>query len=168
MFDYQIRQSLPVKSVPVYIKEIIQSLDNIQPGTDTNITNAIHSIADKIKRRGLIIIISDLLDDPEKVLSGIKHLKYNKHEIIVFHIVDDMEIDFDFKGEFIFEDLESNQKIKTDSRYVQQEYLKQFNKHCEFYKSRLYESYVDYNILRTSESVETALTQYLLRRQNLY
>jgi len=168
MFDDEIRQSLPVKSIPVYLKEIIQSLDNIETGTDTNITNALHSIADKIKRRGLIIIISDLLDDPKKVLSGIKHLQYNKHEIVVFHIVDDMEIDFDFKGEIIFEDLESNQKIKTDSRYIQQEYLKQFQKHCNFYKSSFYEGYVDYNILRTSEPIETALAQYLLRRQNLF
>jgi len=168
LFDDEIRQSLPVKSIPVYIKEIIQSLDNIQPGSDTNITNTLHSIADKIKRRGLIIIISDLLDDPEKVLSGIKHLQYNKHEIIVFHVVDDMEIDFDFKDEIVFEDLESNQRIKTDSRYVQKEYLKQFQKHCDFYKSRFYESYVDYNILRTSEPIEKALAQYLMRRQNLF
>jgi len=168
LFDDEIRQSLPVKSIPVYIKEIIQNLDNIQPGRDTNITNTLHSIADKIKRRGLIIIISDLLDDPEKVLSGIKHLQYNKHEIIVFHIVDDMEIDFSFKGDIIFEDLESSQKIKTDSRYVQKEYLEQFQKHCDFYKSRFHESYVDYNILRTSEPIETALAQYLIRRQNLF
>ena len=168
LFDDEIRQSLPVKSIPVYIKEIIQVLDTIKSGTDTNITNALHSIADKIKRRGLIIIISDLLDEPSKVLSGIKHLQYNKHEIVVFHIVDDMEIDFNFKGEIIFEDLESNHKIKTDSRYIRQEYLKEFHKQRDFYKSKFYESYVDYNILRTSEPVENGLTQYLLRRQNLF
>jgi len=168
LFDDEIRQSLPVKSIPVYIKEIIQSLDNIKTGSDTNITNTLHNIADKIKRRGLIIIISDLLDDPEKVLSGIKHLQYNKHEIVVFHIVDDMEIDFDFKGEIIFEDLETKQKIKTDARYIKQEYLQQFRKYCDFYKSRFYESYVDYTVLRTSEPIENALVQYMLRRQNLY
>jgi len=168
LFDNEIQQSLPVKSIPVYIKEIIQSLDNIQPGSDTNITNTLHSIADKIKRRGLIVIISDLLDDPERVLSGIKHLQYNKHEIVVFHIVDDMEMDFDFKGEIIFEDLESNQKVKTDSRYVKKEYIKQFLQHCDFYKSNFYQSYVDYNIIRTSEPIEHALTQYLLRRQKLF
>lgn len=168
LFDDHIRQSLPIKSIPVYIREIIQSLDNIQPGSDTNITNALHSIADKIKRRGLIIIISDLLDDPEAVLSGIKHLQYNKHEIIVFQVVDDKEIDFDFKGEFVFEDLETHQKIKTDSRYVNQEYINQFKHHCDYYKTRLHENYIEYNILRTSQPIELALAQYLIRRQNLY
>lgn len=168
LFDKEIKFNLTPKSVPVHIKDIISSLDSIIPGEDTNITNALHLIADSIKKRGLIILISDLLDDPQQVLSGIKHLRYNHHEIVVFQIVDDKEFDFDFKGEFIFEDLESGQKIKTDSRFVKKEYLRQFEKHCAFYKTKLLENFVDYVLLKTSTPIEEALSKYLLRRENLF
>jgi len=165
LFDDKIRKNLPVKSVPVYIKDIIFALSDIKTGDDTNITNALHTIAERIKRRGLIIIVSDLLDDPEKVISGMQHLRYNKHEIIVFHIVDDQEIDFNFKGEYIFEDLESKQKIKADSRYIQQEYLDQIEEQHTFFKNRFYENHIDYVRVRTSEPIESALSEYLLKRQ---
>ncbi|KAA3617468.1 MAG: DUF58 domain-containing protein [Calditrichaeota bacterium] len=167
LFDESIKKELPVKSVPVYIKDIILALSEVKTGNDTNITHALHSIAERIKRRGLIIIISDLLDDPQKVLSGLKHLRYNKHEIIVFHIVDDQEIDFDFKGEFIFEDLENKSKIKADSRYIQQEYLRQIKKHYSFLKNSFYENHIDYIRIRTSEPIESALSDYLLKRQKM-
>lgn len=168
LFDDEIRQNLTPKSVPVYIKDIIYSLNSITPGIDTNITNALHNIADSIKKRGLIILISDLLDNPENVISGIKHLKYNQHEIVVFHIVDEEETNFNFKGEFVFEDLETGQKIKTDSRFVRKEYIKLFQQHCELYKTKLTENHVDYVLLNTSTPIETALSRYLMRRENLF
>ncbi len=167
LFDDKIRKNLPVKSVPVYIKDIVLALSEAKAGNDTNITNALHTIAERIKRRGLIIIVSDLLDDPQKILSGMKHLRYNKHEIIVFHIVDDQEIDFNFKGEYIFEDLESNQKIKADSRYIQHEYVKQVTKQNAFFKNNFYENHIDYIRIRTSEPIESALSEYLIRRQKI-
>ena len=166
--DDIIRKQLPARSVPIYIKEIVHELINISPGTDTNITNALHTIADTIKRRGLIIIISDLLDDSEKILQGMKHLRYNDHEILVFHIIDDQEFDFDFNGEFIFEDLENSQRIKTDSRFVRTEYVKRFKEHCKFYKSSFHENKIDYIMLKTSEPVEKALGEYLLKRKKLF
>jgi uncharacterized protein (DUF58 family) len=167
LFDDQIRKSLPAKSVPVYIKEIILALSAIKTGDDTNITNALHSIAERLKRRGLIIIISDLLDDPQKIISGIKHLKYNNHEIIIFHIADDQELDFDFKGEYIFEDMESSEKIKTDARHIHQEYLKQVSAHFQFLKNSFSENNIDYVLIRSSEPIESALSQYLIRRQKI-
>jgi uncharacterized protein (DUF58 family) len=167
LFDDKIRKNLPVKSVPVYIKDIIFALSDIKPGNDTNITNALHTIAERIKRRGLIIIVSDLLDDPLKVLSGMKHLRYSKHEIIVFHIVDDQEVDFNFKGEYIFEDLENKHTIKADARYIQQEYLNQINKQHTFFKNSFYENHIDYIKIRTSEPIESSLTEYLLKRQKI-
>lgn len=167
LFADEIRKDLPAKSVPVYIKDIIFALSEIKVGNDTNITNALHTIADRIKRRGLIILISDLLDDPQKILSGMKHLKYNKHEIIVFHIVDDQEVDFNFKGEFIFEDLESKQKIRTDARYVQQDYLNQINNQYTFFKKSFRENDIDYIRIRTSEPIESALGGYLLKRKKI-
>lgn len=168
LFDDSIKTSLPAKSVPVYIREIAAALNAVKPGKDTDITLALHTIADKIKKRGLIIIISDLLDDPDKILSGMRHLRYNKHEILVFHVMDDDEKNFNFKGEFIFEDLESNQKIKTDPRFIRDAYLMRFNEHCRFFKSRFHENFIDYIPVSTSETIESVLTEYLIKRSKLY
>lgn len=168
LFDEHIKKSLPPKAVQIYIQEILNALDTIECGPDTNINNALHTIAEKIKKRGLIILISDLLDDPEKILSGIKHLRYNQHEIIVFHIVDEQEINFNYNGEFIFVDLENNDKIKTDSRFIQEDYTQRFKAHCEFFKTKFQDNMVDYVLLKTSESIEKALYRFFLKRQNLY
>jgi uncharacterized protein (DUF58 family) len=168
LFDDTIKKNLQPKAVHIYIKEIIAALDTIVTGPDTNITHALHSIADKIKKRGLIILVSDLLDDPQNVLSGIKHLKYNQHEIIVFHILDDQETEFDYNGEYIFEDLENKQQIKTDSRYIRDEYTRRFKEHCDYFKNKLLETMVEYVLLKTSEPIEKALYRYLLKRQNLF
>lgn len=168
MFDDSIQSNLPARSVPVYIKEIVTALHNINPGNDTNITNALHTIADKIKRRGLIIVISDLLDDPENILNGMRHLRYNEHEIIVFHVMDEQEADFNFKGEFLFEDLESTEKIKTDARYIKEAYLKKFKEHCQYFKSNLSENNIDYLPVKTNETIASILTEYLIKRSKLY
>lgn len=168
LFDEHIKKSLPPKAVQIYIQEILNALDTIECGPDTNINNALHTVAEKIKKRGLIILISDLLDDPEKILSGIKHLRYNQHEIIVFHIVDEQEINFNYNGEFVFVDLENNDKIKTDSRFIQEDYTQRFKAHCEFFKTKFQDNMVDYVLLKTSESIEKALYRFFLKRQNLY
>ena len=144
LFDDKIKKSLAPKAVQIYIKEILNALNSIICGSDTNITDALHIMAEQIKKRGLIILVSDLLDDADKVLSGIKHLKYNQHEIIVFHIVDEQEMTFDYNGEFVFVDLENNNKIKTDSRFIKGEYTRSFNEHCAYYKNKLQENRVDY------------------------
>lgn len=168
LFDDSIKTNLPAKSVPVYIREIVSALNTVNPGKDTDITTALHTIADRIKKRGLIIVISDLIDNAEKILSGMRHLRYNKHEILVFHIIDEDEKNFSFKGEYIFEDLESNQKIKADSRFIRDEYLKRFDEHCQFFKSRFHENFIDYIPVTTSEAIESVLSEYLIKRSKLY
>ncbi|HEM49406.1 MAG TPA: DUF58 domain-containing protein, partial [Caldithrix sp.] len=120
LFDDKIKKIVPPRSVISHLNVILQAVNKAEYGNDTNISMALHSLAEQIRKRGLIILISDLLDDPQALLNGLKHFRHNKHEILVFHIIDRKELEFDFSGDVLFEDIESNDKLKTQPRYIQE------------------------------------------------
>ncbi len=106
LFGSQVRKILPPRSSTGYLQPILTELDRAKPEGETDISAILHILAERLKRRGLIILISDLLDEPEAILSGLRHFRHSQHEVLVFHILDPNEIEFDFKGDIEFEDLE--------------------------------------------------------------
>jgi hypothetical protein len=144
---------------------LLKTIDNAEYGNDTNISGTLHSVAERLNRRGLIILISDLLDDPEKILSGLKHFRHSQHEVLVFHIIDQQEIEFDFSGDIQFEDLESDEKIKTQPRYIRESYQRKFNDFLNFFKLNFSNNRIDYQQLFTNTPFDIALTEYLLKRK---
>jgi len=106
LFDNKIQKFLPPRSIPSQINAILTHLDNVGPGEDTNIGIVLHEMAERIKKRGLVILISDLLDEPDTIIGGLKHFRHNKQEIIVFHILDRKELEFDFNDRTRFKDYE--------------------------------------------------------------
>ena len=96
LFDNKIQKFLPPRSKPSQINAILTHLDNVGPGEDTDVGIVLHEMAERIKKRGLVILISDLLDDPDTIISGLKHFRHNKQEMIVFHIMDRKELKFNF------------------------------------------------------------------------
>src|SRR5512137_407775 len=87
-FDQKIRRYIPPRSKSGHLHVLLSEIANQEPSQQTDIANALHEMAERIKRRGLVVIMSDLLDEPVKIISGLKHFRYNKHEVIVFHILD--------------------------------------------------------------------------------
>jgi uncharacterized protein (DUF58 family) len=167
LFDNKIQQYIPPRSVKSYLRPILKQLETIQPGIDTNISQVLHKIADRIKRRGLIILISDLLDEPEKVLSSLRHFRHNKHEVLIFHILDPLEVSFKFEGDIQFEDLESGENIRTFPWYIQNEYRNEINEFIAYYKKNCLENRIDYQLIETSKSFDNALLEYLVKRKLL-
>ena len=167
LFDNKIKQYLPPRSVTSYLQPILKQLEIIQPGADTDISQVLHEIADRIKRRGLIILISDLLDEPEKVLSSLRHFRHNKHEVLLFHILDPLELSFKFEGDIQFEDLESGENIRTFPWYIQNEYKNEINEFINYYKKNCLENRIDYQLVETSTSFDNALIEYLVKRKLL-
>ncbi len=167
LFDSKIKQYLPPRSVTSYLQPILKQLEIIQPGADTDISQVLHEIADRIKRRGLIILISDLLDEPEKVLSSLRHFRHNKHEVLLFHILDPLELSFKFEGDIQFEDLESGENIRTFPWYIQNEYKNEINEFINYYKKNCLENRIDYQLVETSTSFDNALIEYLVKRKLL-
>ncbi len=109
VFDQSIRKYIPPKSaLKSHLHVLLEELDKIEPSFTTNINTALHLMAERIKRRGLIILISDLFDDPNEVINGLKHFRHKKHEVIVFHVLDPKERSFSFPELAIFKDLETD------------------------------------------------------------
>jgi uncharacterized protein (DUF58 family) len=167
LFDSHIRKLLPPRSAKSYIQPVIQELDKIQLGEDTNISEILHIMAERIRRKGLIILISDLIDDPDKIISGLRHFRHNKHEVLVFHLLDPEEINFNFKGDVIFEDLESGEKILTTPWYIKQHYVEMIDELIKQFRFNCRANLIDYQLLKTNYTLDIALMEYLTKRARL-
>ena len=168
LFDDAIKSIIPARSVISHLNVILQAIDKVEYGSDTNISAALHKVAEQIRKRGLIILISDLLDEPQAILNGLKHFRHNKHEILVFHIIDPKELEFDFSGDVLFEDLESKDKLKTQPRYIQEIYKQKFGEYLDYLKVNFSNNRIDYQQLFTSTPYDKALTEYLLKRKRMF
>jgi len=167
LFDEGIRSFIPPSSRPSYLNVILSQMENLKTGGETNISGTLHEMADRIKRRGLIILISDLLDDPEDVLMGLKHFRHRKHEVIVFHILDDQELNLDYDRQVELTDLESGEALTTDPRLIRKAYREEIQKFIAKYKQECLANHIDYIQLTTSQPFDFALTEYLHKRQKL-
>lgn len=166
-FDQKIRKSLPPRSIKSYLPQILRELDAVKCSETTDVANTFHEIAERIHRRGLIVIFSDLYDDPEKVMSGLKHFRHNKHEVIVFHILDPMEINFDFKRNTLFKDLETSDELLTQPWHIKTEYQKKVKQFIENYKRQCRLNRIDYILLDSSWEYDIALMEYLNKRKRI-
>ena len=118
-------------------------------------------------RRGLVIVFSDLLDDPDLLLAGLKHFRHRNHEIIVFHILDPRERDLAFDREARFVDLESGAQIATEPWHIAPEYRAHMDALTNRFRRECRDSLIDYVLLNTSEPFDTALVNYLAKRKRL-
>ncbi|MBN2410404.1 DUF58 domain-containing protein [candidate division KSB1 bacterium] len=166
-FAQKIKKYLPPRSVNTYLSVILQQLQKTRVSSTTNIAETFHQMAERINRRGLIIVLSDLMDNPEKVISGLKHFRHKKHEIIVFHILDPLERTFDFKHDSTFIDLESGEKLATQPWHIRTEYRKLVNNFIETYKSQCLANRIDYVLIDTMQDFDRVLLQYLIKRKRI-
>ena len=167
IFDSNIKNIIPPKSNKIHLNKILSIIEEMSIGEDTNISHILHLGAEKIKKRGLIILISDLLDNPENVMSSLKHFKYNKHEVLVFHILDPQEINLEYNNHTIFEDLETNQQIDTDPWQIKTAYKKEINRLIEYYQTECSLNKINYNLFITNQNLEYALSYFLNKRKKL-
>ena len=167
LFDTKIQKLLPPRSVTSYLQPVLMALDTVKAGKDTDIGPVLHTMAERLKRKGLVILISDLYDESEKILSGLRHFRYNNHEVLVFHLLDQKEINFEFDGEVEFEDLESGERIRTYPWYIKNDYLKAINEFEQYYRRQCRENLIDYQLLTTDQSLDIALMEYIIKRKKL-
>jgi uncharacterized protein (DUF58 family) len=168
LYSDKINQYLPPKSTRAYLQQILKALSDVSPSSKTNTASSLNSIAEKIKRRGLVIIVSDLFDDVNSILSALKHFRYTKNEVIVFQILDPMERSFAFGNDAIFKDLESEDEITTQPYQIQKAYKEAMNDFIQKIKSECLNANIEYNLIQTSDPFDKALINYIRKRRLLY
>ena len=167
-FTSQIRRYIPPRSVKGHLKVILTELANLSAGETTNVSRSLELLARRIKRRGLIILFSDLMDNQHSVLSGLKHFRHRKHEVIVFHLLDESEIAFPFDEELAFVDMETQEKVIANARQIGARYKRSIESWTAEYKRQCHEHLVEYVLLCTTTPYDVALTRYLEKRARLH
>ena len=167
LFDESIRSFIPPKSNPSHLNTLLNVLDVNTPGTDTKIEPVLHEMAERIKKRGLVIIISDLFDEPDNIINGLKHFRHSKQEVILFHILDRNELEFDFNSRTKFVDMESGEELTTDPWHVKNDYKNLIENLQGYYKNQCRLNLIDYVPLFTDDSLDKGLNEYFNKRQKL-
>ncbi len=168
VFDEGMRSYLPPRSARSHLHDLLKELVRLEPSHATQVSSTFHQLAERIKRRGLVLIISDLFSEPEDILMGLKHFRYKKNEVIVFHILDPMEKSFAYQREAIFVDMETGEEILTQPWQIRGEYQGQIRDLVQLYKTQCGESRIEYVSLDTSIPLDYALFAYLQKRKHLF
>jgi len=168
LYSEKINKFLPPKSSRAYLQEILKNLANVQASEKTNTAESLSEAAEKIKRKGLVIIISDFFDDINSVLKALKHFSYKKNEVIVFQVLDPIEKTFSFGKDAIFKDLETGDEITTQPYQIQKAYREAMSEFTNRIKTECLNSNIDYNLIDTSDPYDKALFRYLQKRSKLY
>jgi uncharacterized protein (DUF58 family) len=164
-FDEKIRESLPAKSKRTQIAHVLSLLAKLQPTGKTDIGRSLIQIAAMLRHRSLVMLFSDLLTEPEPVLQALRRLRHRGHDVILFHILDEAEVNFPFDGMVEFEEPESEDRLQIDADNFRPDYLSQIREFREFYKRNCFQAGIDYVPLDTSMQFDRALTEYLLSRR---
>jgi len=163
-FDSQVRTYLPARSTNAHLKNILDTLNDTATEQDTGLGGVMHQLANRIKRRAMVVIISDLFDEPEDIILALNHFAHKKHEIVLFHVLDRKEEDFPFRDMTRFESLEGEDMVLTEPLRLKKEYQKQFEAHKRKIREACHRQRIDFVPMYTDEPIETALARYLTRR----
>lgn len=167
VYDESIKTYIPPKATSQNLKLILTSLANIQGSGQTNTAGALNSVAERIKRRGLVMIFSDLFDDQEKVINALKHFRYKRNEVIVFQVLDSMEMNFTIDSPTIFKDMETNKEMLSQPISIMNSYKEAVQEFLDKYKTACHSNNIDYVLLSTDTPFDTALMEYLNKRKKL-
>jgi uncharacterized protein (DUF58 family) len=160
-FDDKIAFRLPASARPGHLNSLLLGLERIQAGKRSDVGRPLHQLAEALLKRSLVVLISDLLDEPEPIIKGLQHLKFRGTDVIVFQLLDPNELTFPFKGSSRFKDLESDQEVVTEPASIRTSYLRELAGLTLKYDRALRGAGIDYVQLDTSQPLDFALLAYL-------
>ncbi len=165
-FDTEVREYLRPAGKPSQVRQILQSLYRTEPGGETAVGEVLHDVAERLPPRGLVILISDLFDGPEKIVEALHHFSFRRHELVVFHVMADEELSFPFKKFSDFRDLEvGGERIRVDPAAIKAEYLEQVRSFVGEIERGCGQLRADYVPVNTRRGYTDVLSSYLGRRR---
>jgi uncharacterized protein (DUF58 family) len=163
-FDHRIAFRMPAGARPGHLHALLLALERLEPGSRSALARPLHQLAEALTRRGLVVLISDLLDEPEAAIKGLRHLRSRGTDVVVFQVLDPNELTFPFQGASRFRDLESDEEITTEPSAIRSAYLRELAGMTLHYDRELRGHGIDYVQLDTSQPLDFALLAYLAAR----
>jgi uncharacterized protein (DUF58 family) len=167
LFDRQVRHFLPPRARPTQFRRVLDLLERPAAGADTDVAAVLHEIAERIKRRGLVVLISDLIDDEARLAGGLQHFRHNHHEVLVFQLLDDAELNFPYDRLTRFRDMEGAGRVVVNPKSVRQRYLARLQAFTERLKHECFQRKISYHLINTKQPYDLALAEYLDKRSRL-
>jgi len=158
---------VPPRAVRSHLDVLLGTLGHLEPKGRTRLGPALHQLAERIRRRGLVVLCSDLMDRPDDVLSALQHFRHRHHEVIVCHVLDPDEIEFPYTETATFVDLESGDRLTTEPWEIARRYREKLAAWSELYRRHCRERRIDYVVLDTRTPFDSALLAYLEKRARL-
>jgi uncharacterized protein (DUF58 family) len=162
--DEKVRVELPPASSPAHLDRLFKALESIQAGTTTNLIEHLHGLAERLPRRSLVILLSDLWVDERELVQALQHLRYRKHHAMVLHLLDKQELELPWTKQITLEDLESAEKIQVDPRELRQSYQRQVEQYLAAVRRGCNDCGAEYHAQLIDVPYSKALVDLLSRR----
>ncbi len=163
-FDKEIRALVRPGSNPSHMKQLVQVMEDSAAERKTATGPIFHELAERLKKRGIVVVLSDLFDDVDSMMAGLKHFRHRRHEVILLHVLDPAELDFPFRQTTMFKGLEELPEVVVEPRGLRKAYLEEFGRYIRRVKQGCRRHQIDYVQMRTDQSLEVALSSYLASR----
>ena len=165
-FDSEIRALVRASSNPSHLNQLLHVMGRTRSERKTQTGPIFHDLAERLKKRGIVIVLSDLFDDVASMLAGLKHFRHRRHEVILMHVLDPAELDFPFRDMTMFKGLEQAPDVLADPKALREAYLKEFAAYIQSVKRGARALSIDYVLARTDENLDLVLSTYLASRMN--
>jgi uncharacterized protein (DUF58 family) len=163
-FDSDLRTHIPASANPNQIKLVVHELEQAPLAAKTDLEPICHSLAEKVPRRGLVCLVSDLFVDVDGLIRGLQHLVHKGHDVVVLHVLDQDEIEFPFQGNTLFRGMEATGEFVVEPRALREGYLAALADFLSDVKRRCIASHVDYRLVSTADHLGAALAAFLAAR----
>ena len=167
-FDETVRVKVPIRSKRNHIYSVINSLEANQPRDKTDMHSVLRSVAETWPRRGMMVLVSDLLTDTDNLMRGLRLLRQRGHDVLVFHVMDDDELDFPFSGPMRFDGLETEAFLNCNPRALREGYMEALEYFLQDVRRRCAQNTIDYALIRTSQPLDAVLATYLSNRLGMH
>ena len=167
LFDTDIKTFIPPQAHPTQFRRVLDALDATASEGDTAVGPVLHRVAERIRRRGLVILISDLLDREEAIAQGLQHFRHDKHEVLVFHVMDPAELSFPWDRTTRFQDMEGAGRVVVNPNSLRQKYLERIGQFTANLQSACAQRKISYHLAETSQPYDACLAEFLDKRSRL-
>jgi uncharacterized protein (DUF58 family) len=160
----KINKVFPPRTSALSVREMLLHLETLKPTGESNLSAVYHEMAERLPRRSLVILLTDLFDDPEKVYSALRHFRHRRHEVLVLHLMDDAELNFPYRGLIDFKDLETGQRMEIEAELIRDAVKANVETFIRDYRKMCGDVHIDYHVLNTAEPFDRGLAAYLAKR----